>query len=374
MRQKGHENQAVGLPSQSKDLTDLLQISRLVLKHRRTDELRAQVIDLLLKMFKADAANFFLVTKEGRPSFKKVVSSGIDEYWHTKFRRHYIKYDPFRKGVDRYTVCSLEQVISYPDLIKGAYYNDFLRPQSIHSQLCINLHSCRQLIGIIALFRFIGKPTFSPPEERKARFMAPYLLRALETSIVFERDAMSQSIVNAIALEIKDKGIILLNEYHDIIYTDTKAKEILSRFMDNDAAVGVESPSLPDQLSQCLQDFCSRNDRVVHYDLSLREEIQDVGVTIKHEVSADKTLYKIILKLGKSCLNTEGLLGFGLTARQSEITALVCKGLSTKDVSDKLCISQFTVDNHLRKIYEKMNVRNRTSLAHLILSQTNSLA
>jgi DNA-binding CsgD family transcriptional regulator len=110
------------------------------------------------------------------------------------------------------------------------------------------------------------------------------------------------------------------------------------------------------------------------YDLLLKETKQHVGVSIKHEVSADRALYKIFLKLGKSFLAAGGLLGFGLTARQSEIAALVCKGMSTKDVSDKLCISQFTVDNHLRKIYKKMNVRNRTSLAHVIHSQANPLA
>jgi hypothetical protein len=257
MRSKRPVNQAVGSPSQVDDLRDLLHISRLALKHRRTDELRVQVIDLLLRMFKADAANFFLVAKDGRPSFKRVVSSGIDENWHSQFRRHFIKYDPFRKGVDRYTVCSLEKFISYPDLIKGAYYNDFLRPQSIHSQLCINLRSCRQLLGIIALFRFIGKPTFSLPEERKAHLMAPYLSSALETSIVFERDAMNRSIMNAIALEIKNKGIILINECRDIVYTDPKAREIVSLFMANDKSVGIECRSLPDQLLKCLQDFAA---------------------------------------------------------------------------------------------------------------------
>lgn len=52
-----------------------------------------------------------------------------------------------------------------------------------------------------------------------------------------------------------------------------------------------------------------------------------------------------------------------LSARESEILALVAKGLSNKEVSNHLNISVGTVRIHLGHIYEKLHVRCRTEAA-----------
>ena len=56
-----------------------------------------------------------------------------------------------------------------------------------------------------------------------------------------------------------------------------------------------------------------------------------------------------------------------LSAREREILDLVCEGLSNKEVAAKLNVSQFTVRNHLAKVFEKLHVRSRTGavLAYL---------
>ena len=54
-----------------------------------------------------------------------------------------------------------------------------------------------------------------------------------------------------------------------------------------------------------------------------------------------------------------------LTKRQSEITTLVCIGLSNKEVSQRLNLAEGTVKVHLHQIYEKLGVQNRTALAML---------
>jgi DNA-binding CsgD family transcriptional regulator/PAS domain-containing protein len=365
--------QTVSSPCLSNDPSDLLRVTRLVLERCETDELRKQIIDLLQSIFKADAANFFLATDDGRLSFETVVSNGIEEKWHSDFRRHYHRYDPFRNGIRYPSVCTLEQVISYQELLKGSYYNDFLKPQSIHSELCVYLRSGRQLLGLIALFRPIRKPIFSIDEKEKAYLMAPYLSKALEISVVAERDARSQCIVNSLAFEIEGKGIILLNEHYEIIYMDNTAREIIPLLSDNEVTAGIEHRSLPDRLLRCLLDSRSQDTGSGVYDLMTKEAKLHVCVKVKHEVSAGKAVYKLILKPEKSLLLARSLLASGLTARQSEVTVLVCNGLSNSEISEKLCISEYTVENHLRHIYEKMHVKNRTSLAHVVLSQSPTL-
>ncbi len=59
---------------------------------------------------------------------------------------------------------------------------------------------------------------------------------------------------------------------------------------------------------------------------------------------------------------------FGLTRREVDIVHLVGVGMTNPEIADKLCISVRTVQNHLRSIYEKAGVHNRTSLVYRLAS------
>lgn len=52
-----------------------------------------------------------------------------------------------------------------------------------------------------------------------------------------------------------------------------------------------------------------------------------------------------------------------LTTREVQILNLICKGTQNKIIADKLRLSENTVKVHVRNIYKKMNVRNRTEAA-----------
>lgn len=51
-----------------------------------------------------------------------------------------------------------------------------------------------------------------------------------------------------------------------------------------------------------------------------------------------------------------------LSAREKQIIRLVMRGLRNKQVAHELSISENTVESHLRRIYQKLSVQNRTSL------------
>ena len=55
-----------------------------------------------------------------------------------------------------------------------------------------------------------------------------------------------------------------------------------------------------------------------------------------------------------------------LTKREYEIALLVGEGKSNKEISNKLFITEGTVKNHITKILDKLEVRDRTQLAILI--------
>ncbi len=52
-----------------------------------------------------------------------------------------------------------------------------------------------------------------------------------------------------------------------------------------------------------------------------------------------------------------------LTLREKEISRLVAKGLNNKEISEELYLGEGTIKNHISKILQKLEIRDRTQLA-----------
>ncbi len=50
------------------------------------------------------------------------------------------------------------------------------------------------------------------------------------------------------------------------------------------------------------------------------------------------------------------IYGVRLTRREKEISSLVAAGLSSKQIAEVLCISEYTVSNHRKSILKKKGV------------------
>jgi DNA-binding NarL/FixJ family response regulator len=55
----------------------------------------------------------------------------------------------------------------------------------------------------------------------------------------------------------------------------------------------------------------------------------------------------------------EARIKFGLTHRQSQLVALVARGLTNKEIAASLNLSEFTVKNHLSRIMKRVDVDSR---------------
>jgi two-component system nitrate/nitrite response regulator NarL len=62
-----------------------------------------------------------------------------------------------------------------------------------------------------------------------------------------------------------------------------------------------------------------------------------------------------------------------LTARERQIMELVSTGLSNREVGERLHISEGTIKVHLHHIFQKLSIRNRTTLANLGRMRPQSL-
>ncbi len=84
---------------------------------------------------------------------------------------------------------------------------------------------------------------------------------------------------------------------------------------------------------------------------------------------------KYLLKYGRSIPLSldESLLKamaaeHSITPRELEIVELILKGRSNKQIADLLCIAHHTVKNHLYRLYQKLEVKNRYELVTFFLN------
>lgn len=57
---------------------------------------------------------------------------------------------------------------------------------------------------------------------------------------------------------------------------------------------------------------------------------------------------------------------YNLTKREIEIVSLISKGLSNKEISERLSIKENTVKDHIKNIMDKMGVRSRSEIIALL--------
>jgi DNA-binding NarL/FixJ family response regulator len=62
---------------------------------------------------------------------------------------------------------------------------------------------------------------------------------------------------------------------------------------------------------------------------------------------------------GSMILNQRLCYRLGLTARQQQLIALLARGFTNKEIAESMCLSEFTVKNHVHRIMRRLNAQSR---------------
>jgi DNA-binding CsgD family transcriptional regulator len=368
----------------ARDLEEALTVVGTALECNTVDELRCEALRLLEGVFKTGSSNFFMATGPNqRIDFEHVISRSIEEKFLTQFRQYYYRIDPFLKVSDSprsSTVLTTEQVIPFRDLIRGEYYNDFLRHQSIHHQMTLWLRKGDRLLGIVALFRPRNAHAFSSVDNAKARLMAPYLTEALDKIIMTHKRLVHESVIDAIVSELPYEGIMVLDDSLEPIYQSDKALRLISPLgQAGTSQVPFSNSDVFNEIFHCCKKLlaCDRVETtsdapVEQFELASADSGKRVSIGIRLIRNRGKPLFLLYIEPGEQMeALIKRLRGFGLSRRELDVVILLSNGLKNNEIGKKLFISPHTVDNHLKSIYRKMGVTNRTAATRCILDKVS---
>lgn len=365
----------------SQDMRDILLIGATALDCQQVDELREATLHHLEKIFSSESGNFFIDRESsGELDLDRVVSFGIEPGYLQQFREYYHSLDPFLVPyLPPDEVLTVEQVTSYRSLVESEYYNDFLSPQSIHHEMIFILRSRTRPLGVLALFRPSQQPSYSAREVAKAKLLAPYLSAALEKTVVADQFHISQSIVSFVAEDLAHRGVVVLDDSLKTIFHNDKAAEVMAFYFREEGPWSESGSPLPQEVSQCcleLREAAGRKtDPKTHKrTLSLAGQAggPDLRVQLRRIDHLEQSpLLLVLMEFDElTATNSGRLKGKGISRREAEVVDLLCQGLTNIEIAERLFISQHTVESHLKSIYRKTEVKNRSSLIRQLISPT----
>lgn len=349
------------------------------IEYSSLDELQRRLLKFLVHIFKCYGGVFFIACISGdRLILDRVISLGIKEEFVLLFRKYFDQMSPFHGQVFAFpeTVVTNEQFISVEDLVQTRYYQKFFRPQSILHQMMIFLKLPRRLLGGVYLFRSEDSRNFSEFERRGAQLMVPYLTGVLEKTLLADQVTELKSILNATVKDLPYEGVIVLNEYFDPIYVSENASVMLNRIyaVQQKKKSWQEGVVLPENLIlQCqrLRESTGGRDEsqtAPKFELVTCGKVQ-LSFCVRLIRHGEKSPLFLICfnESGPISSVSEQLKRIGFTSREVEVVFLVYQGMKNADIAKTLFISEHTVENHLKTIYKKMGVKNRTALIYRLI-------
>ena len=224
----------------------------------------------------------------------------------------------------------------------SARYRDIFRPLGLGDELRAVLRVGDVCWGCVCLHREAGAP-FSEQEVRYVRRLAPHLAEGIRSGLL------------AASLEAGDRagapGLVVVAADGSVL----SATEAGRRWLD-----------LLGGLPPAVHLPARRSHRV-------RTQTRAGGWAVLHASplpdAGPGAIAVIIDAPSPSELAPVLMLAYGLTGRERAITTLVCRGLATREISDRLHISANTVQDHLKSIFDKTGVRSRRELVAVILRE-----
>ena len=245
------------------------------------------------------------------------------------------------------------------DLDASPRYRDIFRPLGLGDELRAVLRVGGACWGYMCLHREAGAP-FSGDEVAYVHRLAPHLAEGIRagmlvasTELADVADAPGLVVVAADGslLSMTQAGERWLEEFGhpepERSGVPIEVRALAARFQGPDVS--------PDGLPRLRVQTRAGRWAVLHASRMATAQTDAIAVIIEEPSPAE--LAPVLM------------MAYGLTKQEQVLTGLVCRGLSTGEIADRLHITPNTIQDHLKSIFDKTGVSSRRELVVSILQE-----
>lgn len=237
------------------------------------------------------------------------------------------------------------------DPTRSPRYREQMLPHGADQELLVGLRDRRgQVWGCLGLYRDVGRPEFGIDEIGFLQAASTHLAEGARRALLF-----------ADAREPDDPcppGLVILGDDWEITSVAPVSAPWFDDFPDGDLRAGVVPSAVSAVAGQAL--------RVAGGSAFSRVRMRSGRWVVLHgsplHVDGRRQAAVIVEHADRARIAPLLMAAFQLTEREQAVTRLVLQGASTGEIADGLFISPATVQQHLKRIFEKTSVRSRREL------------
>jgi DNA-binding CsgD family transcriptional regulator/PAS domain-containing protein len=365
---------------------DFMEFARIAGIAQDTESLSSNTLHLIRRIFRSDSTIIWRINQNNR--IVDPVEVNVQDRFFPLYRDYYYKknpFDPVNMGAFAGTSVSMEQIVPYNDFQKTEYYNDFIRPQKIRRQMVVYIRTDKKPVSLICTHRF-SNTRFNKEDLAAGDLVSFHLAAAFERIRLMEEVKRKGSIFQMI-LESADVGIAALDAEKTPVFINREAvricEEMRREAISRNDLCSAESVIPPALLKDCeaIEKTLKDRQKVGIKSLPMRERTIWLSphrrcrfrcsIVNSSLTDFNHPLFLITMESvpAHPRINDQTVKrDYNLTNREAEIVSYIFKGYKNADIADRLFICEGTVKNHLRNIFEKVDVKNRTGLIHRLLS------
>jgi DNA-binding CsgD family transcriptional regulator len=330
-----------------------------------TENFRKQIQDLLSKIWGYHYSVLWVTDEAGNISYPhlyqiqdKVIYDYLDNYEQQDFlhpQKHLNKMSDKR-------VFGIYDMVSFDQFEKSEFYKGFMKKHQYYDEMVVNFTFQNRLIGTLGLLRAKGERPFNRHDVKRFEVISTFIAQKIANHMMLENLENQKRILEAHSNN-SSLGLIILDSSFRTLYYNWSAKEILYDILANE--------------NEKTIDYFVKKHLIGHKNVKLGFEtsifspsfqqytihvVPDLYSKIKYQ---KESVYFVQLIPDNSCrVHTPQVIDeFSfLTPREKEICYLVQQGYTNLQIAEQLFISINTVKRHIQNIFEKLNVKNRTSL------------
>jgi len=312
------------------------------------------------------------------------VIAHIDPKAQETYVQHFASRNPFirRYVTGPWPLAVMTDEDSFPkdQFVRTEYYNDFLRPQEIHSVAVVRLARRDGLQSTLNVTRPKHKGQFTSAELDIARRLHPHVIRAFNLSRKFaDLHARSAGLIEALGRSVH--GMLLLGETGRVNHANVVAERLI-REGDGLRVVGGRLSAWRTDPARRLEGLIGQAARQGGASriggsmaLPTPSRLLPLSLTVA-PLRADRPLARTSDRVLVCVTDLEAgvsppvqRLGalFGLTPAEGRVAMALFEGATSREAADRLGVSPNTVRVQIARIFEKTGINRQSELIRLMM-------